>query len=691
MKKRPNSPNSSATATGPSSLPKKKPKIYDELGDPDARIRRGQALMSDPDPAPVEVHTLPVKTRLSPSSSPPPLLPPCPPHSKSGVIVPDDDDDLTLPAPGPPSSSRAASMVPGSFAVLKSPRSALVPATASQEEKRILPKRTVPLSDITPISAPSVTTSMSTRMDPQRRLPFSSSVRNHPFPFRTEAAASASAQPMKKEKDACAQAGRSTTFKGKEKAVADVLQTQTTYVKVKSQTKVERLTADLDEVINITDSEDELDSLRDRQPQPPTYTSTSTVASTSDRTLTAHVTQTMTRKAEANTAMTSTSIALKRSLSPVTPPPFVSTSSSSEGKAKAPAIPRSSTTTTTSLTFASSREVKVNVKSSSLSPLLYPSQLSAEGEGDNEDFELLDVHNQAKGSMNYTWASRNVGLEPEKKRSSTSFFRDRAPSPEFGDDEERDHDSACDSPRGQESDRDNIDLLRLRLKEKVRPPPHYLSKDLPLHHPRIAYSAHYNYFLRKEGRVPALHEVYEREMRMNTMEDEPDAPSIRIEPIRVEHANQAHSSAGAGGKAGQGRQEEGLPRWDFWYSNRLWHGDGVALPKWPTYPSTSISSSASTSRSYFHSSAAKHGCDCVGECKPTPSCSCYVRQRKWFESENIKGVRGWVYSAEGRLKVNDFPVWECGEWCGCDGDCRNRVGGYFITYLLSSYPVLYWF
>ncbi|OBZ68122.1 Histone-lysine N-methyltransferase, H3 lysine-9 specific [Grifola frondosa] len=119
--------------------------------------------------------------------------------------------------------------------------------------------------------------------------------------------------------------------------------------------------------------------------------------------------------------------------------------------------------------------------------------------------------------------------------------------------------------------------------------------------------------------------VFEAVISENTAEDEPRAPAIHI-VNEVDH--------------------ELTPPYEFYYSNLMWHGEGVPKPD--------------------HDGL--RGCDCRGQCDPlNKNCSCVKRQ-----SEHFIGS-GFIYDKRGRLKEHNYPIFECNELCGCDDDCPNRV------------------
>jgi histone-lysine N-methyltransferase SUV39H len=126
---------------------------------------------------------------------------------------------------------------------------------------------------------------------------------------------------------------------------------------------------------------------------------------------------------------------------------------------------------------------------------------------------------------------------------------------------------------------------------------------------------------------PQMRHVLQSSILENTADDEPDAPCIEIINI-VDH--------------------EPTPPWEFHYSNKMWHTDGVPPPD-----VTKLTS-----------------CDCMGKCDPkSKTCACIKRQQQYVE-----GIYSdFAYDKNGRLKFPDYPIFECNDLCGCDDECRNRV------------------
>lgn len=83
------------------------------------------------------------------------------------------------------------------------------------------------------------------------------------------------------------------------------------------------------------------------------------------------------------------------------------------------------------------------------------------------------------------------------------------------------------------------------------------------------------------------------------------------------------------------------------------------------------------------SKALEH-CDCAGSCSSNSrSCACVIRQRKWAEQGfKESGTWGFMYDTRRRLKILDYPIFECNDRCSCSDSCINRVSRrmlYFAT------------
>ncbi|KAI0368276.1 SET domain-containing protein [Pilatotrama ljubarskyi] len=132
---------------------------------------------------------------------------------------------------------------------------------------------------------------------------------------------------------------------------------------------------------------------------------------------------------------------------------------------------------------------------------------------------------------------------------------------------------------------------------------------------------------RSAGNMQVL--IFEAEIRANTAEDEPYAPPIQI-------VNEI--------------DDEPTPPLEFYYSNLMWHGEGVPKPD--------------------HESL--RGCDCIGPCDPmSKTCTCVKRQRKYWDGAG--GGGGFIYDRKGKLRAHEYPIFECNMNCACSDDCTNRV------------------
>ncbi|KAA1475194.1 SET domain-containing protein, partial [Dentipellis sp. KUC8613] len=155
------------------------------------------------------------------------------------------------------------------------------------------------------------------------------------------------------------------------------------------------------------------------------------------------------------------------------------------------------------------------------------------------------------------------------------------------------------------------------------PPQVYYAKDLP-----HLLQDHMNALAPAFRRTEMARTVFEAVIRDNTSADEPDAPPIRV-------VNDF--------------DDEPTPPWEFHYSNHMWHARGVPPPDLQNL----------------------RGCGCEGVCDPrSKTCSCMIRQQKYLEETAIQGC---IYDDRGRLKVHDYPIFECNDLCGCLDECKNRV------------------
>ncbi|KAF9545523.1 SET domain-containing protein [Agrocybe pediades] len=125
--------------------------------------------------------------------------------------------------------------------------------------------------------------------------------------------------------------------------------------------------------------------------------------------------------------------------------------------------------------------------------------------------------------------------------------------------------------------------------------------------------------------MPGMRTLYEAMILENTMNDEPEAPPIKIQ-------NDVDDCA--------------APPWEFFYTNEMWHGEDVPAPEVKDLV----------------------GCSCKGACNPkSKSCTCLKRQAA------VTGEMDFIYDKNGKLKRPGFPIYECNALCGCGDDCRNRV------------------
>ncbi|KAF8661635.1 hypothetical protein AX16_001277 [Volvariella volvacea WC 439] len=201
----------------------------------------------------------------------------------------------------------------------------------------------------------------------------------------------------------------------------------------------------------------------------------------------------------------------------------------------------------------------------------------------------------------------SLASPPDSTRSTPSFIADDTPlltSREFG---------------GYTS----ITFMDHRRAILASPPKYHRSADLP-----HALQDQMNWMIENNPyNLRGTRHVFEAAIFENTMEDEPEAPAIEI-------INDVDT--------------EVTPPWEFYYSNKMWHAEGVPPPD----------------------IAGLVGCDCVGRCDPrSKTCKCLQRQRE-FSGEISPD---FAYDARGKLKTPDYPIFECNTLCGCSEDCRNRV------------------
>ncbi|KAF8965470.1 Pre-SET motif-domain-containing protein [Flammula alnicola] len=156
---------------------------------------------------------------------------------------------------------------------------------------------------------------------------------------------------------------------------------------------------------------------------------------------------------------------------------------------------------------------------------------------------------------------------------------------------------------------------------------HY-AKDLP-----HGLQDHVNNMSQYTRLMPGMRDLFLAIILENTVDEEHDAPQIEVQ---------------------NSVDEEPTPPWEFYYTNKMWHGEGVPPPD--------IKSLVS--------------CTCKGACNPrSKTCACLKRQREAAHDPNLE----FAYDKNGKLKIPGYPIFECNDLCGCDGECRNRVG--FQTFI----------
>ena len=113
--------------------------------------------------------------------------------------------------------------------------------------------------------------------------------------------------------------------------------------------------------------------------------------------------------------------------------------------------------------------------------------------------------------------------------------------------------------------------------------------------------------------------------------------------------------------------DELTPAFEFHYSNKMWHGEGVPPPDFNQL----------------------RGCQCEGPCDPH-TCACVARSARLFEKVVDAHTRRNppeehirqqdipilpVYDKNRRLKstAHSWPIHECNRLCKCTDECKNRV------------------
>ena len=220
---------------------------------------------------------------------------------------------------------------------------------------------------------------------------------------------------------------------------------------------------------------------------------------------------------------------------------------------------------------------------------------------------------------NTDYDESRIGFQDEEQRS-----RRRTRSRSSGENEIADGigliDLSVDAPK--KVNRMSVSPQR-KVYGKEYAPVHALARDIPCDLANIINSMNW-----WERDPVLLRDVFEDAMVTNTTEDEPDAPEIRV-------INSI--------------DDEPTPLFEFYYTNKVWHGEGVPPPDWENLK----------------------GCDCFGPCDPYGDCACAKRQREIMQ-EHIT-LNGFVYNEKRKLKYHSFPIFECNDKCQCSDDCKNRV------------------
>jgi hypothetical protein len=141
-----------------------------------------------------------------------------------------------------------------------------------------------------------------------------------------------------------------------------------------------------------------------------------------------------------------------------------------------------------------------------------------------------------------------------------------------------------------------------------------------------------------------IREMFCAMIRKNTMLDEPKAPPIDIiNPVDYQPS----------------------PKFEFYYTNKLYHGAGVPRP----LPSKINS------------------CNCKGICNPR-RCSCAKKQEGFIRKmATYEQFEGFMYDKAGRLKEFGLPIFECNDECGCSSSCTNRVRHLILIFLLAHFEL----
>jgi hypothetical protein len=157
----------------------------------------------------------------------------------------------------------------------------------------------------------------------------------------------------------------------------------------------------------------------------------------------------------------------------------------------------------------------------------------------------------------------------------------------------------------------------------------------PTNFPKVYYASklpsaiqdHMNRQSEEVRKLSDIRDVYEAMILENTADDERDAPPIEIQ-------NEV--------------DDQSTPPWEFCYSNKMWHGEGVPDPDLKNLK----------------------GCDCRGACNPkSKTCACAIRQGKVVDENATE----FAYDKNGKLKLAGYPIFECNNMCWCGPECGNRV------------------
>lgn len=271
-----------------------------------------------------------------------------------------------------------------------------------------------------------------------------------------------------------------------------------------------------------------------------------------------------------------------------------------------------------------------------------PARISASPEGEeNEVFELLypetpmeTTPNKVPSSLRNEITVRSLSRPPSRpplsvgtssdSRLSSISARSASTDPLALTSDGYNDDEPLSEPGSPAQSSSYITWRSVRRAARERKPEYLQARDLP-HKLQDYMNALPAMFRKSDG----ARLIFEAAIRENTADDEPDAPPISIiNPLKDD--------------------DEATPPWEFHYTNRLWHGDGVPAPDLKSLK----------------------GCDCLGRCDPkSKTCACVKKQSKWIDK------RGFVYNNKGRLIfTSNYPIFECNDFCGCGEECQNRVG-----------------